>query len=82
MHRTPPVPRLAVTLLHAASESAAVVKAAAFWAAVLLPFGFLWLLFDGSHGLSVPRTLLRLAALHVLCLVVGRDYAAPADDGD
>ena len=46
----------------------------AFWAAVLLPFYALWILYGGLSGGELA-TLVHLLPCNLVCFVVGHDYS-------
>lgn len=82
MNSTDTVTLVAVVFGRLARDAVAVVRAAAFWAAVLLPLGALWLVATDSALLADPVTVLKLTALNVVCLVVGHGHGATAQYHD
>lgn len=60
-----------------ADDTFSILRAVAFWTAVLTPLVFLWLLFQRSPALSDPVVVLKLVTLNVTALVAGHGYGEP-----
>ncbi|WP_159485561.1 hypothetical protein [Halorubrum sp. JWXQ-INN 858] len=56
------------------------IRAAAFWAAVLLPVAYVPV-FYGVGGVDGTWSFFALLALHIACVVIGHDHNCPAADG-
>lgn len=55
------------------------VRAAAFWAAVLLPVAYIPGVY-GVGGFDGSWTLLALLAVHIACVVIGHEHNDPGDN--
>ena len=59
------------------TRAAAGIRAAAFWAAILLPIAYVPAAY-GTMGFEQGWRPLALIALHVVCVVVGHNHNSPA----
>ncbi|MFB6107567.1 MAG: hypothetical protein ABEJ82_01845 [Haloplanus sp.] len=64
-------------LVLVARRCAALVRVAAFWAAIVLPMLYVPLLLLGTVSATAPSILWKLVALNIAALVVGYGYGTP-----
>ncbi|ERH10400.1 MAG: hypothetical protein J07HX64_02174 [halophilic archaeon J07HX64] len=65
------------TELRLTSALRSLVRAVAFWTAVLLPFAYVPLLATGLESLPLALTFLALMTVNVCALVVGQSHRRP-----
>ncbi|EMA58079.1 hypothetical protein [Halorubrum lipolyticum] len=61
------------------SKAIAGVRAAAFWAAVVLPLAYVPAAY-GAMGFGGAWSALALIAVHAACVVIGHEHNAPSSD--